>query len=71
MSFPICCCRARDVEGLRLVISTDSHHTSEFDNIQWGVANARRGWVRRDTVINTLPLEQFLEFVAVKKERLS
>ncbi len=60
--------QAREVDGLRFVISTDSHHTTEFENIRWGVANARRGWVLCDSVINTLPLEEFLAFVAKKRE---
>jgi len=59
--------QAREIDGLRFVISTDSHHTSEFENIRFGVTNARRGWVTRDKVINTLPLEDFLDFVAQKR----
>ncbi len=59
---------ARNIEGLRFVISTDSHHTTEYDNVRWGVHNARRGWVQRDAVINTLPLAEFLEFVARKRQ---
>ena len=60
--------QARSIEGLRFVISTDSHHTTEFGNLEWGVANARRGWVPRDAIINTLPLTEFLTFVAAKRE---
>ena len=59
--------QARGVAGLRFVISTDSHHTSEFANLEWGVHNARRGWVERTSVINTLPLDQFLDFVERKR----
>jgi DNA polymerase (family 10) len=59
--------QARGVEGLKFVISTDSHHTSEFANLRWGVHNARRGWVERSSVINTLPLEGFLDFVGRKR----
>ena len=55
------------IEGLRFTISTDSHHTSEFENLTWGVANARRGWVPRAAVINTLPLDELLAFVARKR----
>ncbi len=58
---------ARDMADVRFVISTDSHHTTEFENVRWGVANARRGWVERSSVINTLPLADFLEFVAAKR----
>jgi DNA polymerase (family 10) len=59
--------QARGIEGLKFVISTDSHHTSEFANLRWGVHNARRGWVERSSVINTLPLEGFLDFVGRKR----
>ena len=60
--------RARNTAGLRFVISTDSHHTTEFENVQWGVSNARRGWVERDSVVNVLPLADFLDFVAAKRK---
>ena len=59
--------QARDMPDLRFVISTDSHHVTEIDNIEWGVANARRGWVTSESVINIKPLDEFLEFVAAKK----
>ncbi|MDJ0496898.1 MAG: DNA polymerase/3'-5' exonuclease PolX [Acidimicrobiia bacterium] len=59
--------QARGIEGLKFVISTDSHHTSEFANLEWGVHNARRGWVERSSVINTLPFDEFLEFVNRKR----
>jgi DNA polymerase (family 10) len=55
--------RARDVEGLVFVISTDAHHTTEFDNIRWGVLNSQRGWVDRARVANTWPKERFLEWM--------
>ncbi len=59
--------RARDRDDVRWVISTDSHHTAEFANIRWGVANARRGWVTAERVVNTLPVEQFLEWAGRKR----
>ena len=61
--------QARDTAGLRFVISTDSHHTSEFENIRWGVSNARRGWVTKDKVVNALPRGEFLAFVAAKRHQ--
>ncbi len=59
--------RARTVDGLRFVISTDAHHTSEFANVRWGVANARRGWIERSAVANTLPRERFLRWAAAAR----
>jgi len=58
---------ARGIPDLRFVISTDSHHISEYGNVRWGAANARRGWVERDSVVNTLPLDEFLAFVNKKR----
>ncbi len=53
---------ARDRNDIVFVISTDAHHTREFDHLQWGVANSRRGWVDRRHVANTWPKERFLRW---------
>jgi DNA polymerase (family X) len=45
--------------GIRFVISTDAHGVSDFDNIEYGVAMARRGGVQRSEVLNALPFEAF------------
>ncbi len=55
--------RARDRDDVRYTISTDAHHISEYANLEWGVLNARRGWVERPLVLNTWPLADFLEWV--------
>jgi len=41
------------------VISTDAHGVSDFDNIEYGVAMARRGGVQRSEVLNALLFEAF------------
>jgi DNA polymerase (family 10) len=50
-------CRMAHDNGNRLVINTDSHHPSHLDNMTYGVAQARRGWVGPRQVLNTLPLK--------------
>jgi DNA polymerase (family X) len=45
--------------GIRFVISTDAHSTAQLRNVRYGVAMARRGWVRRGEVLNALPLDAF------------
>ena len=45
--------------GVKIVINTDSHHTSHLDKIRYGILQARRAWLTRDDVLNTLPAEQF------------
>ena len=47
--------------GVKVVISTDSHNTGNLAFIRYGVTMARRGWLEKKDVINTLPTEQFLE----------
>lgn len=49
--------------GVHYVISTDSHHPSEMRRMEWGVANAQRGWLTADRVINTWPLERLLAWI--------
>jgi DNA polymerase (family 10) len=50
---------ARD-RGVKIVISTDSHSTRTLPYMQFGVLTARRGWITKKDVINTVPLEGFL-----------
>jgi DNA polymerase (family 10) len=46
--------------GVKVVISTDAHSTGNLSYIRHGVTMARRGWLERKNVINTLPAEEFL-----------
>ena len=54
--------RALDV-GCTLVISTDAHNPSMFNNMHYGVAMARRAWATADRVVNTWPLDQLLDYL--------
>jgi DNA polymerase (family 10) len=45
--------------GVKIVINTDSHHTSHLDKIRFGILQARRAWLTKDDVLNTLPMETF------------
>lgn len=40
--------------GVRVVISTDTHITSQFDYMSYGVSIARRGWIEKKDVLNTM-----------------
>ncbi len=46
-------------KGCRFTISTDAHHPKHMANMQYGVRMARRGWLTRGDVLNTLPYEEF------------
>ncbi|MGC1371308.1 MAG: DNA polymerase/3'-5' exonuclease PolX [Candidatus Sulfotelmatobacter sp.] len=52
--------------GVRIVINTDSHHTSHLEKIRYGVLQARRAWLTKQDVLNTLPAAQFAK--AMKHE---
>jgi DNA polymerase (family 10) len=45
--------------GVKIVINTDSHHTSHMEKIRYGVLQARRAWLTKDDVLNTLPAPKF------------
>ena len=46
--------------GVKIVISTDSHNTSNLNFLRYGVQMARRGWLEKRDVLNTLPVEELL-----------
>ncbi len=48
--------RARD-KGVKCVINPDAHRISQFAMLRHGVTMARKGWLRRQDVMNTLSLE--------------
>jgi len=52
--------------GVKVVISTDSHNTTNLSQIRYGVTMARRGWLEKKDVINTLPVEEFLKALRPK-----
>lgn len=47
---------AAKTKGVKLAVSTDSHTTSSFQYIRYGIDQARRAWLTADDVINTRPL---------------
>ena len=54
--------KAKEV-GVKMVINTDSHHKDQLRLIEFGIAQARRGWAEKDDIINTQPLEKLLKIL--------
>jgi DNA polymerase (family X) len=54
--------------GVKIVISTDSHTTRNLLFMKYGVETARRGWIEKKDVINTLPLKEFLAALRPKPQ---
>ena len=59
-------CKLAKEKGVKVVISTDTHKKSHFDNIRYGVDQARRGWLEPEDVLNTRSLDQLLELLEVE-----
>jgi DNA polymerase (family 10) len=56
--------------GCLFAIDSDAHRTEELDNLRWGTAMARRGWLRADQVVNTRSRAELLAWAAAKPDRL-
>jgi len=41
-------------KGVPIVISTDTHITNQFDYMAYGVSIARRGWLEKKDILNTM-----------------
>ncbi|HTC62847.1 MAG TPA: DNA polymerase/3'-5' exonuclease PolX [Candidatus Saccharimonadales bacterium] len=52
--------------GVKIVISTDAHSTRGLQAMRYGVQMARRGWIEKKDVINTLDLEEMLAGLRAK-----
>ncbi|MDP8905051.1 MAG: PHP domain-containing protein, partial [Chloroflexota bacterium] len=63
--------RAAKDAGCRFVVDSDAHYLHEFDNLDWGVSQARRAWLEPADVLNTLPLDEFTAAVRAKGETVS
>ena len=53
--------RAKEA-GVKMAINTDTHHKDQLRFMEFGVAQARRGWATAEDIINTQPLEKLLKF---------
>ncbi len=51
-------------QGVKLVVDSDAHNPTELENVQFGVAVARRAWLEAKNVANSLPLRDLLKLVS-------
>jgi DNA polymerase (family 10) len=47
--------------GVKVVINTDAHRISHLPKIRYGILQARRAWLTKEDVLNTLPPERFTQ----------
>ncbi|MGO0123256.1 DNA polymerase/3'-5' exonuclease PolX [Desulfothermobacter acidiphilus] len=60
--------RAAAAQGVRFVIGTDAHLLEQMEFMELGVGVARRAWLTREQVINTLSYDELIERLRAKKK---
>lgn len=63
LDFPDTLVREAIGRGVPLIINTDSHAVAHMDLMKYGVSVARRGWATPRAIVNTLPGEDFAEWL--------
>ncbi|NSW83722.1 MAG: DNA polymerase/3'-5' exonuclease PolX [Syntrophothermus sp.] len=53
-------------KGIKIAISSDAHHRADLGLIKYGVINARRGWLSKEDVLNTLETEELMAYLRNK-----
>lgn len=56
-------CKLAKENRVKVAISTDAHHPSQLATMQFGVYQARRGWLEKNDVINTLPFKALKKYL--------
>ncbi|MCX5657103.1 MAG: PHP domain-containing protein, partial [Candidatus Omnitrophica bacterium] len=54
-------CRVAVEYGVGVSINTDAHTLNQLNFMRLGVAVARRGWLSKENVLNSLPLKELLK----------
>ncbi|MEU1819626.1 DNA polymerase/3'-5' exonuclease PolX [Streptomyces roseifaciens] len=49
--------------GVKFAINTDAHSVTHLPYMRYGVGTAQRGWLTKDDVINTWPLQKLRRFL--------
>ncbi len=57
---------AKDM-GIALAINTDAHRIAQLDLMDFGISNARRGWVEARHVVNTWSYERFSQWISSRR----
>ncbi|RDY71279.1 DNA polymerase/3'-5' exonuclease PolX [Halobacillus trueperi] len=55
-------------EGVNIAVNTDAHSYSMLEHMKIGIGTARKGWLRKDTVINTWTKQQLMDKFKIHKE---
>ncbi|HHH46355.1 MAG TPA: DNA polymerase III, partial [Thiotrichales bacterium] len=56
-------CQMAREEGVLVSINSDAHSDLDFDNLRFGIGQARRGWLEAGDVLNTRSLDALLAWL--------
>ncbi len=56
-------CQMASEQGVLVAINSDAHRSDDFDNLRFGIGQARRGWLEKGDVLNTRPLPELLQLL--------
>ncbi|HEY1121183.1 MAG TPA: PHP domain-containing protein, partial [Haloferula sp.] len=60
--------RARD-KGVLCSINPDAHSINQLQYLRFGASVARKGWLRREDVVNTKPLKEMESWLKLPKHK--
>ena len=52
--------------GIPICINSDAHSPADFDNLPFGISQAKRAWLRPEQVINTWPAEKLRAWLSAR-----
>ncbi|MDY6959780.1 MAG: DNA polymerase/3'-5' exonuclease PolX, partial [Halobacteriota archaeon] len=59
-------CKQAVDAGIKIAISTDSHDIYQMAFMKYGIGTARRAWLKKEDVVNTMSLDCLMEFFKVE-----
>ncbi|MGB7541085.1 MAG: DNA polymerase/3'-5' exonuclease PolX [Burkholderiales bacterium] len=62
-------CRMAKDEGVLVSINSDAHSAQQFDNLKYGIGQARRGWLEKRDVLNTRTLAELRTLIGKSRAR--
>lgn len=64
LDLPDIWCQMTKAEGALVAVNSDAHSTAGFDDLLFGIGQARRGWLAADDVVNTRSLADLKLLIA-------
>jgi DNA polymerase (family 10) len=55
---------------VKIAINTDAHSTEQIRFMRYGIDQARRGWLEKRHVLNTMTEPQFESWLKQRRQRL-